>query len=149
VISIIVDDVHNLKRFLLAQDNVYESVLKELSGGRKQGHWMWFIFPQVYGLGRSETTVFYAIKSIAEAKAFLGHPILGTRLEECTETVMDNNSLDISDYFGSPDDLKLRSSMTLFSQVAKDNSLFNKVIQKYFGGTLDNLTVSALNSMRT
>jgi len=141
--------VHNLTRFLHAQNNVYESVLKELSEGRKQGHWMWFIFPQVYGLGRSETTVFYAIKSIAEAKAFLGHPILGTRLKECTETVLENDSVNISEYFESPDDLKLHSSMTLFSQVSKDNFLFNKVIQKYFGGTLDNLTVSALNSMRT
>jgi len=108
---------------------------------------MWFIFPQVYGLGRSETTVLYAIKSLAEAKAFLGHPILGARLEECTEIVMDNDSLDISDYFGSPDDLKLRSSMTLFSQVSKDNSLFTKVIKKYFGGKFDNLTISLLNSM--
>jgi uncharacterized protein (DUF1810 family) len=137
-------DPHNLQRFLDAQAPVYDRVCEELRAGRKRSHWMWFIFPQIAGLGRSWTARHYAIRSLAEASAYLEHPLLGPRLRECTKLVIDVSGKSIHDILGSPDDMKFRSSMTLFARATTDNKAFEDALQKYFGGEHDSLTLERL-----
>jgi uncharacterized protein (DUF1810 family) len=137
-------DTHNLERFVRAQNSVYEQVRSELREGSKRGHWMWFIFPQIKGLGRSDMATKFAISSRAEAEAYLGHPLLGARLKECTQLVVLVEGKLIDDIFGYPDNLKFWSSMTLFAQVTSDNHTFKDALQKYFGGKLDQSTLEHL-----
>ena len=139
------DDPHNLQRFVDAQAPVFDAVRAELRKGLKSGHWMWFVFPQIHGLGFSHTSQKYAIRSRAEAKAYLSHPVLGPRLRECTELVLRVEGRSAHDIFGSPDDLKFRSCMTLFAQVATDQ-VFDAALQKYFDGRPDPLTLDRLGS---
>jgi uncharacterized protein (DUF1810 family) len=135
------DDVFDLERFIAAQDPVYGRVIGELRQGRKQTHWMWFIFPQIAGLGRSAMAELYAIRSLDEARAYLAHTLLGGRLRECTRLVLDVEGRTISQIFGNPDDLKFRSSMTLF---AREEPLFQHALDKYFGGEADTATRTLL-----
>lgn len=128
------NDPHDLNRFLESQDRVYSSVLSELKSGHKQSHWIWYIFPQVSGLGRSPTSQYYAIKSKPEAESYLNHPILGARLKECAEILLGIENKTAREILGRPDDLKLRSSMTLFASMAEPGSVFEKVLEKYFHG---------------
>jgi uncharacterized protein (DUF1810 family) len=120
-------------------------VLEELGRGRKQTHWMWFVFPQIAGLGRSVMADHYAIASLDEAHAFLAHPLLGARLKQCTQAVLDVKERSAHQIFGSPDDLKFHSSMTLFTMAAPDDPLFRAALDKYFGGEEDPLTLSKLS----
>jgi uncharacterized protein (DUF1810 family) len=138
------EDPFNLNRFLDAQAGVYERALAELKRSRKRSHWMWFIFPQIDGLGRSSTAKFYAIKSAAEAKAYLDHPVLGPRLIECSEVLLLSESLSASEIFGFPDDLKLRSSMTLFASISEPDAVFARVLGQYFDGQPDPQTLELL-----
>ena len=138
------DDPYDLQRFLDVQEGVYARVLSELREGRKRSHWMWYVFPQIQGLGHSSMARRYAISSIDEAKAYLNHPILGQRLRECTQITTQVVGRSISDIFGDPDDLKFHSSMTLFAQAAADNGMFTQALQKYFGGEMDRLTLERL-----
>lgn len=138
------DDPFNLARFVEAQDPVYGRVVQELRSGRKQTHWMWFVFPQIAGLGRSAMAQRYAIASLEEARAYLSHPLLGGRLRECTGLVLDIEGRDAHDIFGSPDDLKFRSCMTLFAEAADDARPFRAAIRKYFGEP-DEATLNLLN----
>ncbi|MDD1621294.1 MAG: DUF1810 domain-containing protein [Methylococcaceae bacterium] len=140
------DDPFDLNRFQEAQENVYGTALSELKNGRKLSHWMWFVFPQIEGLGNSSTAKRYAIKSMEEAKAYLNHPILGSRLIECTKTLLNIKGLSASDIFGHPDDLKFCSSMTLFEYVASKNSLFSEALDQYFGGQKDAKTLALIDS---
>jgi uncharacterized protein (DUF1810 family) len=137
-------DPHHLQRFVDAQDRVYNQICSELRNGDKQGHWIWFIFPQIKGLGHSATAARFAISSREEAVAYLDHPVLGPRLRECTRlvTLVEGHSLD--QIFGYPDDLKFRSSMTLFAQVTADNQIFLDALKKYCGGEFDRLTLERL-----
>ena len=137
-------DPYDLKRFLEAQDPMYERVCAELRMERKESHWMWFIFPQLRGLGSSQTAIRYGISSRQEAEAYLEHPVLGPRLRECTSLVNLIEGRSIDQIFGYPDDLKFRSSMTLFANVASDNQIFKQALQKYFGGEPDPLTLDGL-----
>jgi len=137
-------DPHHLQRFLNAQSSIYDQACSELRAGRKRTHWMWFIFPQLAGLGHSETARFYAIRSLAEAKAYLQHPVLGPRLVECTTLVTQIDGKTIHDILGSPDDMKFRSCMTLFEQAAAENTPFKEGLLKYFGGESDPLTLEHL-----
>ena len=125
-------DPHDLQRFLSAQETSYSRALSEIRAGRKRSHWMWFIFPQFDGLGFSSTSRKYAINSLAEAKAYLEHPVLGVRLEEISEAVLAIEDRSAHDIFGSPDDLKLRSSATLFAEVAGEDSTFQRIITKLY-----------------
>jgi uncharacterized protein (DUF1810 family) len=134
----------DLKRFVEAQDAVYESVRRELRAGRKATHWMWFVFPQLRGLGRSATAEYYGIGSTAEALAYLDHPVLGARLRECVALVLGAKESTAHRIFGSPDDLKFRSSMTLFAAVAPSEPLFRQALEKYYGGEPDPLTAARL-----
>ncbi len=133
-------DAFQLRRFVDAQADVYADVLEELRAGRKQSHWMWFIFPQMKGLGRSEMALRYGIGSLEEATAYLRHPVLGPRLVECTELVNAVNGRTIREIFGTPDDMKFRSSMTLFVNAAEDDDVFCTALKKYFNGRPDPLT---------
>jgi uncharacterized protein (DUF1810 family) len=135
---------YNLTRFLHAQNQVYLRALEEVSNGRKQSHWMWYIFPQLAGLGHSDTAKYYAIQNIDEATAYLRHPVLGKHLVEIAATLLGVEVKTVHEIFGSPDDLKLCSSMTLFAQVADANPVFGAVINKYFGGLYDNATLHLL-----
>ena len=137
-------DPHDLQRFLDAQSSIYEQVCGELRTGRKRSHWMWFIFPQIAGLGHSETARFYAIRSLDEAAAFLEHPTLGPRLLECTNLISQIPGKTIHDILGSPDNMKFRSCMTLFAHATTDNKPFEDALQKYFGGEHDPLTLERL-----
>lgn len=139
-----VDDVHDLQRFVSAQDGVYPAVQAELRAGRKRSHWMWFIFPQIAGLGFSAVAQRYAIASLAEASAYLAHPVLGERLRECTRLVLAVQERSINAIFGSPDDMKFHSCMTLFAQAAPDESLFKDALKKYFDGAPDTATLVRL-----
>lgn len=134
------DDPFRLRRFVDAQDAVYDRVLAELRRGEKRTHWMWFIFPQLRGLGSSATAREYAIASREEAAAYLKHPVLGARLTECARIVNAIEGRPVEKIFGSPDDLKFRSSMTLFAAVSADDSEFHRALEKYFGGKPDPLT---------
>lgn len=139
-------DPYNLNRFLSAQEPVIETVLSELKNGRKQSHWMWFIFPQIDGLGFSSTTKYYAIKSLDEARHYLQHPVLGPRLLQCTGLVLAVEGKSSLEIFGSPDDLKLKSSMTLFSRTAGPESVFARVLEKYFHSHSDERTIALLDA---
>lgn len=140
------DDPFNLCRFLRAQAETYDRALAEIRIGRKSGHWMWFIFPQIDGLGFSDNAKFYSIKSLDEAQHFLSHPFLGKRLIECTEAVLSIEGRSVREVFGSPDDLKLKSSMTLFACLA--GSVFERVLEKYFCGEKDEKTLDLLDSCK-
>ncbi len=137
-------DPFTLERFVKAQGEVYSDVLAELRAGRKRSHWIWFIFPQMKGLGRSAQALYYGIGSLEEAAAYLRHPVLGARLVECTELVNRVEDRTIHEIFGSPDDMKFRSSMTLFARAAEDGEIFHEALKKYFGGELDPLTQELL-----
>jgi uncharacterized protein (DUF1810 family) len=134
-------DAYNLHRFLDAQERVYDTVLDELRAGRKSSHWIWFIFPQITGLGHSTTALQFAITSLDEARAYLQHPVLGQRLQECTQLVLDVNGLSADEIFGYPDNLKFCSCMTLFMTAAADNTLFKSALLTYFDGKPDQLTI--------
>jgi uncharacterized protein (DUF1810 family) len=138
-----VDDLFHLQRFVTAQDAVYASVCAELRAGRKSGHWMWFIFPQLRGLGSSTMATAYGISSRKEADAYLKHPVLGPRLRESTTLVNLIEGRPVAEIFGYPDDLKFRSSMTLFASVASDQ-VFDDALQKYFAGEPDPRTLRML-----
>jgi uncharacterized protein (DUF1810 family) len=137
-------DPFQLERFVDAQQSVYESVLRELRAGRKRSHWMWFIFPQIAGLGHSAMSVRFALSSLNEAVAYLAHSVLGPRLRECSTIVAGVEGPSIAEIFGPPDDMKFRSSMTLFSQAGPQEPIFAACLQKYFGGELDPLTLARL-----
>jgi uncharacterized protein (DUF1810 family) len=139
-----VPDTFNLQRFVDAQAPVYEHVCAELRNGRKASHWMWFVFPQIIGLGHSAMADRYAITSRQEAAAYARHAVLGPRLRECTGLVNAVEDRSIGQILGTPDDLKFRSSMTLFAQACKDNQPFVDAINKYFDGTFDSLTIDRL-----
>ncbi|MGI8635585.1 MAG: DUF1810 domain-containing protein [Segetibacter sp.] len=134
---------NNLTRFIKAQESDYEIALSEIKSGRKQSHWMWYIFPQIQGLGFSETSKYYAIKDISEAEEFLKHPVLGKRLIEICNELLKLPSNDANRIFGSPDDLKLKSSMTLFGSL-ETNPVFQQVLDKFFNGTKDNKTLNII-----
>ena len=140
-------DQYGLERFVRAQDGVYDQVCAELRSGRKRTHWMWFIFPQIKGLGSSEMAVRFAISSIEEAKAYLEHPVLGERLRECARIVVAVEGRTAEEIFGYPDDLKFRSSMTLFAkaaEISEEDLVFSQALDKYFGGKEDAGTVERL-----
>jgi uncharacterized protein (DUF1810 family) len=139
-----VTDRYDLQRFVDAQNRVYDQVCSELREGRKQGHWMWFIFPQIKGLGYSAVAARFAISSRDEAAAYLDHPILGPRLIECTRLVTLVEGRSINQILGYPDDLKFRSCMTLFANATADNQIFLDALQKYFGGEFDRMTLERL-----
>ena len=138
------DDVYDLKRFISAQEHTYPNVIAELMRGRKTSHWIWYIFPQVSGLGSSAASETYSIKSLAEARGYLAHPLLGVRLKECTSLVLQLEGRSAQDIFGYPDCLKFRSSMTLFAAVADGNSTFRQALDKYYDGVEDKGTVKIL-----
>ncbi|HEX7645974.1 MAG TPA: DUF1810 domain-containing protein [Noviherbaspirillum sp.] len=137
-------DPHDLQRFLDAQAPVYATVCEELRAGRKRSHWMWYIFPQLQGLGTSPMAQRYAIASLDEAQAYLAHPVLGARLRECASLVAGMEGRSIENIFGYPDDMKFRSCMTLFSRAAPGEAVFADCLQKYFGGEPDRLTLDSL-----
>jgi uncharacterized protein (DUF1810 family) len=138
------DDPFDLQRFVEAQAPVMARVLDELRAGGKRTHWMWFVFPQVAGLGSSAMAVRYEIRSLAEARAYLAHPMLGPRLRDCTQAVLAVEGRDARQIFGVPDDMKFRSSMTLFA-AASDEALFRQALEKYFGGDPDAATLARLD----
>lgn len=138
------NDPFDLHRFVAAQAPVIEQVRRELQAGRKTSHWMWFVFPQLRGLGRSAMAHRYGISSLEEAKAYLAHPILGPRLRELTELVNRHSDRTAHQIFGSPDDLKFHSSMTLFAEAADEKSPFRAALHTYFLGKLDELTLRSL-----
>ncbi len=138
------NDPYDLARFVRAQKNDYERALSEIRSGRKRTHWMWYIFPQIDGLAFSATSQYYSIKSIAEAKAYLEHPILGPRLRECAEAAVQVEDRSATEIFGSPDDLKLRSCATLFACVSPGDSVFDRLLQKYYRGERDGKTLQLL-----
>lgn len=135
-----------LERFVTAQAPVYDAVVTELRAGRKRTHWMWFIFPQLAGLGRSAMAQKYALASVDEARAYLAHPVLGARLRECCSIVVKLSGLSANQIFSEPDDMKFRSSMTLFAQAAPDEPLFSECLAKYFGGIPDATTLALIKT---
>lgn len=137
-------DPFDLQRFVDAQARVYHTVVEELRAGRKRSHWIWFIFPQIAGLGHSPTAERYAISSLDEARAYLRHEVLGPRLHECAQLVNDIEGRPIREIFGSPDDLKVRSSMTLFARATDENRDFVALLDRYYDGADDQLTLSRL-----
>jgi uncharacterized protein (DUF1810 family) len=139
-----VNDPHDLQRFVDAQSAVYERVCAELRNGRKRTHWMWFIFPQIHGLGQSPMAIKFAISSRGEAEAYLIHAVLGPRLIQCSQLVVAIQDRSINQIFGTPDDLKFRSSMTLFASVTCGHQIFQEALQKYFAGEPDQLTLDRL-----
>src|SRR3569623_2158495 len=138
------DDPYNQQRFVTAQASVFAEVCEELRAGRKHGHWMWFVFPQIKGLGHSAPAVKYALSSREEAHAYAAHPLLGPRVRECTRLVAAVEGLSLEQIFGYPDFLKFHSSLTLFAQVTSDNQVFLAALQKYFAGEFDELTLARL-----
>lgn len=138
------EDLYDLNRFLLAQASDFDVALSEIRSGRKRSHWMWYIFPQLDGLGFSPTSMRYAIKSRAEAEAYLAHPVLGDRLREIAEAVLHTEGRSANEIFGSPDNLKLKSCATLFAEVSPEGSVFHQLIEKYFDGKRDEKTLRLL-----
>jgi len=138
-----VDDPFDLQRFVTAQGPVFAQVCAELAAGRKTSHWMWFVFPQLKGLGRSATAQHFGIASREEAQAYWRHPVLGARLKQCTELVLGVEGRSANQIFGSPDNLKFRSCMTLFAQVT-DAPVFGQALEKYFAGKGDEQTLQLL-----
>jgi len=141
-----VSDPHDLHRFVQAQASDYERVLAEIKSGRKQSHWMWYVFPQLDGLAFSSTSKIYAIKSLAEAEAYLRHPVLGPRLIECTEAVLGVEGRSAGEIFGYTDEMKLRSCATLFACVSPAGSVFDRLLTKYFRGERDDKTLRLLEN---
>jgi uncharacterized protein (DUF1810 family) len=137
-------DRFNLERFVDAQAPVYEQVRREMVAGRKQSHWMWFIFPQIAGLGQSPMSTRFAIASLDQAKAYLEHPVLGPRLRECTTLALNIEGRTSRDIFGSIDEMKFRSSMTLFARAGPDEEVFERCLDKYFAGSPDPITLARL-----
>lgn len=137
-------DEFQLQRFVDAQARNYAEALAELKRGRKTTHWIWYVFPQIAGLGSSPTAQTYAIGSLAEARAYLAHPVLGPRLRDCVAAVLDVDGRTAHEIFGSPDDLKLRSSLTLFAEAAPDEPLFREALAKYYAGKPDPRTLEKL-----
>ena len=139
-------DDYRLERFVAAQDErgTYDGALAELRNGRKQGHWMWFVFPQIAGLGSSPMAQHYAISSLAEAQAYVGHPVLGPRLRECCTALLDLPASDPVQVLGHVDAMKLRSSMTLFGRATPNEPVFGQVLDKYYGGDPDDATLARL-----
>lgn len=137
-------DTHNLQRFLAAQETTYATALMELAAGQKRSHWMWFVFPQVAGLGSSSTAAHYAIQSRAEGEAYLHHPVLGARLREITKVVLQLENRTAKQIFGFPDELKFHSSMTLFDAVGEGETLFAGALDRYFRGEKDRATYTHL-----
>lgn len=145
----IIGDPYDLQRFVAAQQRVYENACEELRQGSKQSHWMWFIFPQIQGLGHSATAHKFALSSLAEAKAYLEHPLLGARLRECCRLVAAVEGRSIDAIFGSPDNMKFRSSITLFNLAAPHEQLFHDCVRKYFGGDPDPATLAQLQMAKS
>jgi len=141
------NDPYNLERFVTAQDPVYDEVCSELRNGRKESHWMWFVFPQLRGLGFSAMAHQYGISSRKEAAAYLQHPVLGPRLRECTRLVNLVEGRTVGQIFGYPDDVKFRSSMTLFAEATPDNGVFVQALEKYFEGKPDEKTMQRLKPL--
>jgi uncharacterized protein (DUF1810 family) len=139
----------NLQRFIQAQQLAYATALKEIKNGRKTGHWMWYVFPQLAGLGHSEMSQYYSLSGITEAEAYFRHPVLGARLIEITTALLETRTSDVTQLMGSPDDLKLCSSMTVFSLVRNSDLIFQKVLDKFFGGKKDFITLSIIESHST
>jgi uncharacterized protein (DUF1810 family) len=139
-------ELFNLQRFVTAQAEDYDCALEELQRGRKESHWIWYIFPQVAGLGHSPMAQEYAIQSREEAVAYLNHPILGARLKQCCEALLKHQGKKVEDIMGFPDDLKLRSSMTLFSMISTEDSVFHKVLKTFYSGEMDERTVKFLDA---
>ena len=139
-------DPYDLDRFVRAQETSYTQALSELRTGRKRTHWMWYVFPQLEGLGSSPTAVRYAISGLDEAEAYLAHPVLGPRLMECSETVLRHAALPASSMFGYPDDMKLRSSATLFARVSPAGSVFHRMLDTFFEGQPDETTLRLLQA---
>lgn len=142
------DDKFNLSRFTDVQESTYVNIIAELRSGQKQTHWMWYIFPQIDGLGYSTASKYYAIKNIEEAQQYLNHPILGRRLLECAEALLAIDGRSISNILGYPDDLKLKSSMTLFACVSDPDSVFVRVLNKYYQGERDIRTLNILDKLK-
>jgi uncharacterized protein (DUF1810 family) len=138
------DDPFNLQRFVDAQEPVFEQVRRELREGHKRSHWMWFVFPQIAGLGSSPMAARFAIGSLAEARAYLQHPVLGARLRECVQLTLQVEGRSAREVFGPPDHLKFRSSLTLFARAAPEERVFEDALRKYFGGEFDPLTLARL-----
>jgi uncharacterized protein (DUF1810 family) len=141
-------DSYNLSRFVQAQEQTYEQALSELRLGRKQSHWMWYVFPQLDGLGSSPITKLYSIKSEDEARAYLKHPTLGPRLVECAEVILSVDGKSAREILGSPDDLKLKSCATLFAQLSPPGSVFERILEKFYDGERDAATLRLLASSR-
>ncbi|MFM9010064.1 MAG: DUF1810 domain-containing protein [Planctomycetota bacterium] len=139
-------DPHDLARFVTAQEGAYARALAEIRAGRKRTHWMWFVFPQIVGLGSSSTARFYAIQDRAEAEAYLADPVLGLRLQAISGALLAVKGKTASEIFGFPDDLKLRSAATLFASVSEPGSVFERVLEKFFGGELDPETLRRLGA---
>ena len=140
-------DPFDLERFVTAQEPVFTAVLAELKAGRKRSHWMWFVFPQLRGLGHSSMATFYGIASLSEARAYLAHKVLGPRLELCTRTVLAHPDKSLHQIFGSPDDMKFQSSMTLFASAAADpKSIFYNALDQWCSGVLDPQTLKLLDA---
>lgn len=137
---------NNLKRFIDAQESDYQKALSEIKNGKKRTHWMWYIFPQIQGLGFSEMARFYSIKDIQEAEAYLADPILGNRLIEISEALISLESRNAHQIFGSPDDLKLKSCMTLFSSLKNTNPVFQKVLDEFFNNSKDEKTLEIIKN---
>ncbi len=138
------NDPYNLNRFMEAQHGSYEQALSEINSGRKRSHWMWYIFPQLDGLGFSSTSRFYGIKNLDEARAYLEHHLLGSRLLACAEAVIRIDGRTASQIFGSPDDMKLKSCATLFAFASADGSVFHQLLARYYGGRVDTKTLRLL-----
>ena len=138
----------DLQRFVIAQEPAYATALAELKAGDKRSHWMWFIFPQAAGLGHSATAQRYAIGSMDEARAYLAHPLLGIRLRECTEAVLSVTGKSAHDIFGSPDDQKFRSAMTLFSEVDRGGAPYKEVLKRYYGGEQDKASLKIMDAWK-
>jgi len=138
-------DPHDLARFVEAQERDFVRALSEIASGQKRSHWMWYVFPQVDGLGSSAMSRHYAIKSLAEAEAYLRHPVLGPRLRQCAEAVLAVDGRSAHDIFGSPDDMKLRACATLFARVSPDGSVFHRVIDTFWQGAPDAKTLALLD----
>lgn len=134
----------DLSRFVTAQEGVYERALAEIHSGRKRTHWMWFVFPQLVGLGVSETARFFGIRDAAEARAYLRHPVLGRRLEEIARATLAVDGLTAQQIFGSPDDVKLRSCATLFATASAEGSVFTQLLDRFFDGRPDDRTLALL-----
>ena len=143
------DDRYDLARFVDAQQGVYETAIAEIRAGRKRSHWMWYVFPQVLGLGSSATAQHYGIRDAEEARAYLAHPVLGERLIECAEAICSVTGRSAREILGTPDDLKLRSCATLFAQVSPPGSVFDRVLRRYYDGQPDQATLALLRPQET